>query len=217
MAVFLGYTLTYLYVFFLLGLSGCLKRFFKADSETTRKVVHIGCGFAWFIMAYFFRSSWHLLIPPITFVVLNYISYKKDTFSGMEREDKSSMGTVFYPVSMTIMAVFTVFIDSAFLNQYGIALLCLSLADGFAPIFGRIQKGNRKLINGKSLWGSLSVCLVTMAVVFLMSLFTVSYTWWQILIAGILSSVLELFGKKGYDNISLPLGVSALLYLFTLL
>jgi len=216
MDIFLGYLFTYLYVFLLLGISALLKKVFHVNSEATRKVVHIGCGFSWFIMAYFFKTSWHLLIPPITFVILNYISYKKNTFSGMEREDKSSMGTVFYPISMTIMSAYTVFIDSSFLPYYGIALLCLSLSDGFAPIFGRIKTGNRKLINNKSFWGSLSVLLVTMAVICVMSLLTVSFSWWQILLAGIFACILELIGKNGYDNIYLPLGISFLLYIFKL-
>jgi len=217
MHILAGYILTYLYVFFLLGVSALLKKIARTNSETTRKIVHIGCGFAWFIMSYFLGYTWHLLVPPITFIILNYISYKKDTFSGMEREDKSSMGTVFYPISMTVMAAFTVFIDNDFLPFYGIALMCLSLADGLAPIFGRIQKGNFRIINGKTFWGSMSVILITMIVIFIMSLFTVSFTWWQILLAGVLSCLLELFGKKGFDNIYLPLGISFLLYGFYLL
>ena len=224
--VFWGYFLTYAYVFFLIGLSTLLQKVFHASNETTRKVVHIGCGFAWFIMAWFFGATWHLLIPPITFIVLNYISYKKGTFSAMERSENPSLGTVYYPISMTVMAAFAAFADRRFLLIYGIALLSLSLGDGFAPIFGAIKKGNRSLYGGKSLYGTLSVFVFSMLTAVLLLLFqfpenvfTLSLP--MILLAGALgamaAALLELFSKKGLDNIFMPLGMSAVIYAVLLL
>jgi phytol kinase len=224
--VFWGYFLTYAYVFFLIGLSTLLKYAFHAKGETTRKVVHIGCCFAWFIMAWFFGPSWHLLIPPLTFIVLNFISYKKGTFSAMERSDNPSPGTVYYPVSMTVMSAFTVFADRRFLLLYGIALLSLSLGDGFAPIFGSIRKGNKPLYGGKSLYGTLSVFVFSMLTSVLLLLFPFPEPFYtpslpMILIASFVgataSALLELFSKKGLDNIFMPLGMSAALYLILLL
>ena len=220
--IFWGYLLTYAYVFFLLGLSTLLKYVFHAGSETTRKVVHIGCGFAWFIMAWFFGPTWHLLIPPVTFIILNYISYKKGTFSAMERAENPSLGTVYYPVSMTVMAAFTAFADRRFLLIYGIALLSLSLGDGFAPIFGSIKKGNRKLYGGKSLYGTLSVFILSFLTAVLLLLFPFPEAFFTpslpvLLLAGgasaLAAALLELFCKKGLDNIFMPLGMSAVLYL----
>lgn len=213
MDIFLGYLFTYLYVFLLLGISTFLKKKYRVESEVTRKIVHIGCGFSWFIMSYFFGFSIHLLVPPLTFVVLNYISYKKDTFSGMERSDKSSMGTVFYPVSMSILSAYIVFVDAKMMLPYGIALLCLSLGDGLAPIFGKIQKGNLPLIGGKTLFGTLTVLVSSFLVIFVMSLlYSAKYSIRDMALAAFFACVLELFGKRGLDNIFIPLGVAFLLY-----
>ncbi|MBR4865306.1 MAG: hypothetical protein IKU11_01350 [Clostridia bacterium] len=213
MDIFLGYLFTYLYVFLLLGVSTFLKSKYKVEGEVTRKIVHIGCGFSWFIMSRFFGATIHLLIPPLTFVALNYISYKKDTFSGMERSDKSSMGTVFYPVSMAILSGYVVFVDDKMLLPYGVALLCLSLGDGLAPIFGKIQKGNLPLIDGKTLWGTLTVLATSFLVILAMSLlYSVDYTIRDMALAAVFACVLELFGKRGFDNIFIPLGVAFLLY-----
>ena len=217
MPIFWGYLLTYLYVFFLLFLSALLKNRFHVSGETTRKVVHIGCGFAWFIMSFFFRSTWHLIVPPLTFVFLNYLSYKKDTFSGMERADKSSLGTVYYALSMVVMASITAFLDERYLLPYGIALLCLSLGDGLAPIFGRLRKGNRLIFRGKTLYGSLAVLHASFLVILLMSLFYhAGYDIWEVLITSLLAALLELLGRRGGDNLLIPFGVSGLLYLFIL-
>lgn len=217
MPIFWGYLLTYLYVFFLLFLSTLLKNRFHVPGETTRKVVHIGCGFAWFIMSFFFQSTWHLIVPPLTFVFLNYLSYKKDTFSGMERADKSSLGTVYYALSMVVMASITAFLDERYLLPYGIALLCLSLGDGLAPIFGRMKKGNRLFFRSKTLYGSLAVLLASFLVILLMSLFYhAGYDIWEMLITSLLAALLELLGRRGGDNLLIPFGVSGLLYLFIL-
>ena len=224
--IFWGYVLTYAYVFFLLGLSTLLKFAFHAGNETTRKVVHIGCGFAWFIMAWFFGPTWHLLIPPVTFIVLNYISYKKGTFSAMERAENPSLGTVYYPVSMTVMSAVAAFLDKRFLLIYGIALLSLSLGDGFAPIFGAIKKGNRKLYGGKSLYGTLSVFVLSMLTSVLLLLFPFPEAYYTLSLPMILAAsglgalaaaLLELFSKKGLDNIFMPLGMSGVIYAVLLL
>ena len=215
MPILWGYLLTYCYVFFLLGFSALLKKRWHIPCEATRKAVHIGCGFAWFIMAHCFGSTWHLIVPPLTFVILNYISYKKDIFPGMERDDKSSAGTVYYALSMTVMAAVTAFADERFLLPYGIALLCLSLGDGLAPIFGRITKGNRILYRSKTLYGSLSVFLISFLVIFAMSVgYRTGHDVFEITVTALLAALLELFGRKGRDNLLLPIGVSGLLYLF---
>ncbi|MBO4407223.1 MAG: hypothetical protein J5849_05930 [Clostridia bacterium] len=120
------------------------------------------------------------------------------------------------------MAAFTAFVDERFLILYGIALLSLSLGDGFAPIFGGIKKGNRKLYGGKSLYGTLTVFLFSYltAVLMLLSPFPAAFgspSLARILLAGLAgalaASLLELFSKKGLDNIFMPLGMGTVLYI----
>ena len=222
MRIVWGYVLTYGWVFFLLGISTLLQKAFHASGEVTRKVVHIGCGFAWFIMTVCFGCTWHLLIPPVTFIAMNYLSYKKGLFSAMERGGKSSPGTVYYPIGMTLMAAYYVFADERFLLPYGIALMCLSLGDGFAPIFGGIQKGNRKLVGGKTLYGSLAVFGFSLLTALCM-LFGSNYRslgLWLLpvsLLAALVAAVTELFSKRGLDNLFLPVGTGFTVYLLLLL
>lgn len=216
MKIFLGYILTYGWVFLVLGATALLKRKAGLTDEGSRKIVHVTVGFAWIAMYFCFGASWHLLIPPLTFVALNYISYKKDLFTAMERSDKdaASLGTVYYPISMTALALLTL-ADGRFLVPYGIGLMCMALGDGLAPYFGAIKRGNRPLLGGKrTIWGTLSVFAVCWLVAGIMTLcFSLPLTWYETALLGLAGAILELIGLRGFDNLTLPIGVGLLSWL----
>lgn len=218
MRIALGYILTFGWVFLVLGLTLVLKRAVNADDEVSRKIIHISVAFAWFPMYFCFGSTWHLLVPPTVFIVLNYVSYKKNLFTAMERSDESkkSPGTVYYAVSMSVMALCTI-LRPACMIPYGISLFCMALGDGLAPIFGSIQKGNRCIFRSHTLYGSISVFLICLIVTIIMStIFPLPLTFGSMLILSAAACLLELVGFHGLDNLSLPLGVFLLLVLFTL-
>lgn len=218
MKILLGYILTFGWVFLVLGLTLVLKKSTHADDEVSRKIVHVSVAFAWIPMYLCFGSGLHLTVPPAVFIVLNYISYRKNLFSAMERTDESkkSLGTVYYAVSMTVMAAFSACFPQC-LPAYGAGLFCMALGDGFAPIFGAIKKGNRVLCGSRTLYGSLSVFVISLLVMYIMStVFALSLGAPQLLAAALAATLLELVGRKGYDNLTLPLGVFALTWLFTL-
>ena len=206
MNIILGYIIVFGWVFLSLGAAAAAKRWLNASDEVGRKIVHVSVAFTWFPMYFCFGTSWHLPIPTAIFIVLNYISCRKNIFAMMERSEseKQSYGTVFYALSMTVMAVCACF-DHRLMTPYGIAALCMALGDGFAPIFGSIKKGNRSFFGGKR------------SVLSLMSaFFGLGLIWWQILIVAWGATVFELLGVKGSDNLTLPLGVFALICLFVL-
>jgi len=219
MTILWGYVLTFGWVFFILILSTVLKKAFGLQDEHSRKVVHVGVSFAWVPMYLCFGTTWHLLIPPFAFVILNYISYKKDIFAAMERQNKdsASLGTVYYPVSMMVMALFSM-ADERFLIPFGIGMFCMAFGDGFAPIFGKIEKGNKRFCNGKrSLYGSLSVFALCFLVVLIMSLiFTASYRWYEMILIALTAMVMEFIGMKGFDNLTLPIGSCLIAWLLLL-
>lgn len=218
MRIALGYILTFGWVFLVLGLTLVLKKAIHAEDEVSRKIIHISVAFAWLPMYFCFGSTWHLLVPPAVFIVLNYISYKKNLFAAMERSDESkkSPGTVYYAVSMTVMALCTV-LHPACMVPYGIALFCMALGDGLAPIFGSIQKGNRCIFRSRTLYGSISVFLICLLVIAIMStIFSLPLSFAGILLLAAAATLLELVGFHGLDNLSLPLGVFFLTVLFSL-
>ena len=217
MRILLGYALTFGWVFLMLGLTLMLKKAFHADDEVSRKIIHVSVAFAWIPMYLCFGSTWHLPVPTAVFIVLNYISYRRNLFSAMERtdEEKKSPGTVYYALSMTLMAVCSVLCSSC-LIPYGIASFCMALGDGFAPIFGRIEKGNRRLIGARTLYGSLSVLVICFLVICVMArIFSLPLGLRETFIISVAATILELVGVRGFDNLTLPLGVFVMTYLFT--
>ena len=219
MKILLGYILTFGWVFLMLGLTLVLKKATHADDEISRKIIHVSVAFAWIPMYLCFGTSWHLIVPPACFIVLNYISYKKDLFTAMERSDKSkqSPGTVYYAVSMSFMALVSV-CHAPCMPCYAAGLFCMALGDGFAPIFGSIKKGNRKLFKtSRTLYGSLSVFVICFLVILTLSrIFDLDLAVWKLLLVALEATVMELCGVSGLDNLTLPIGVFALMILLTL-
>lgn len=205
----LGYILTFGWVFLVLGLTLALKKKTGADDEVSRKIVHVCVAFAYIPMYFCFGSTWHLLIPPAVFIVLNAVSYRRGLFAAMERTDESkkSLGTVYYAVSMTVMAALCLAAPRC-LPCYAMGLFCMAFGDGFAPIFGAIEKGNRRIFGQRTLYGSLSVLVLCLLVVLIVNgLFAMGLPFWSMLVIALAATVLELVSPRGIDNLTLPLGV----------
>ena len=216
--ILLGYLLTFGWVFLVLGLTLVLKRRRGLSDEVSRKIVHISVAFAWVPMVLCFGTSLHALVPPLAFVVLNAVSYHRNLFAAMERSDteKKSLGTVYYAVSMAVMAFWTYLMPEC-LGCYGAGLFCMALGDGLAPIFGSIRRGNRQLFGGRTLYGSLCVFFVCFFVVSVFCwLFALPLGVGQMALVALAAVVLELVGVHGYDNLTLPLGVFLLTFAFAL-
>ena len=98
----LGILVSYLYI--ALVIVGA-KIFEKKGKEASRKFIHIMLGNWWFIAMYFFTNVWFAAFVPATFVIINYLSYKKDLIKVMERDEQDGLGTVYYAVALLILAI----------------------------------------------------------------------------------------------------------------
>ncbi|MBU1751717.1 MAG: phosphatidate cytidylyltransferase, partial [Chloroflexi bacterium] len=75
-----GLVLSYVWVFAVLGGGEGLRIVFKLPRDFTRKFVHIGVGL-WAIGTVLVFENWYFaIIPPLSFIVLNYISYRREVF-----------------------------------------------------------------------------------------------------------------------------------------
>lgn len=216
MNITIGYITTYLYLILVLFISTILQKKYKLKEETSRKLVHVLVGLSWFIMIYFFSTSWHLVIPPLTFIIINYISYKKDLISSMERTDKNSKGTIYFAVSFALLALITV-IYPKFLPFYGIGALTMTFGDGLAPFIG--VKFNKYHIGktSKTYSGSLFILITTIIISIIFNhYYFLGFSLLDYIIIGIIASILEFIGFKGTDNLSLPIGVAIISFLLTI-
>lgn len=198
---------SFVFVFLVIGLSTLLQKMHLLKDEGARKFIHIGVSNWWFFVIFLFDNLWYAIIPPIIFIVLNYISYRTNLIKSMERGGKGNLGTVYFPISLLllVMASFT------FSNPVvgGIGILILGYGDGLAAVIGK-RYGKHMFSNGKSFAGSLTMFLVSLIVTILMTHFSYdTLVLWQILLISIstalVATLIELWTPKGLDNLSVPL------------
>lgn len=198
-----GYLFTYLYIFIIIFVS----RFFKKE-EHSRKFIHIFVAFAYFIIMHYLKNTIHSIIIPATFIIINLISYKFKIFKGMERAKNNSLGTVYYAISMTLLALITYFFHD-FRDAYFIGFFLMAIGDGLAPIVASIIK-TKRIINDKTLSGSITV-FITAVILLLITLKNPNYLYLGL--TALFATFIELYSKKGLDNILLPLSSAMLVYI----
>ncbi len=126
--------ISFAYVFAMLGIAEGLRRALRLPTEFTRKFVHIAVGMWAFGTVTLFDDKWFAIIPPASFIVLNYISYRRNIFSAMEVADKSNLGTVYFPIAF--VGILLLFFDVSKALTVA-ALMPMTWGDAFAAVVGR--------------------------------------------------------------------------------
>lgn len=202
------------YILTILGIASLVARISKGASETSRKLVHILVG-NWVFLIPIFTDLWAVLLVPFTFIIINSLSLKHNLIPAMERND-DSLGTVYYAISMFALS------GAGFaLGWYTlpfIGLLTMAYGDGLAAVVGQKwgKKGIFSFAPEKTGAGSIMVGIVafiaTVASILVFqgtgNLLTVSTP--MVILIGLLTALISMFieltGKKGCDNLTLPLG-----------
>ena len=224
----LGLILSYVYAFGLLFIIEAIGKKLNISQNVTRKIIHIGAGlWVWPIVILF--DHWYFgIIPFATFIVLNYIFNKKQSFEQMD-SSQSTMGTVYFAFSITLLFL-AFWRTDALIDRVQIALagtMAMTLGDAFAALLG--QKHGRYIFhffgNTKSGIGSLAMFTFSFigifvslwlvpgsslspasAVLSLQSLLIYS------LIGAIVATVAEALSPAGTDNLTAPLLTGLVLY-----
>ena len=227
-----GMGLSLVYVLAVLAASSLLARHGMGE-EGTRKLVHVALGGWWVVAALFFTSPWWAAALPAAFIVVNALAWRKQKLAFMARgEGEDTPGTVYYAVSLTLIALFSFGLGAPYVGALGV--FCMAFGDGLAAVLGR-RLGRRPLPGaggGKSLAGSaamLGVSFVSCAGVLLAA----AAVDWEgavptfapgaglapgVAAASVLAAlglavaatVLEAASPEGLDNLSVPLGVTGL-------
>jgi phytol kinase len=194
----------YLFVFIILGIAITLDKYHIVDDEGSRKFIHISVSNWWILAMFLFdQDTFYLaIIPPFTFIILNYLSYRFNLVKPMERKVKTEndLGTVYYAISLFIIAFFAFYFDITRIGA--LAILAMGYGDGFSAIIGKAMK-SKVIYHKKTLAGLLTVFGFT----FIIGLILFPNRWYDIIIIALVASGLELFTKKGLDNLTVPLGV----------
>lgn len=218
MSNLIGLLITYLYIgLVLIG----AKIFEKKGKESSRKFIHIMLGNWWVIAMYFFTNVWFAAFAPATFIIINYISYKKDIIKVMEREQQDGLGTVYYAISLFILVI----VSFGIYNRPSLGLipnLVMAYGDGLAGLLGRIIKSKKyKLSNSKkSVAGSITMFIISTLLIGGYLAFWHSQIFWETphwplvsALIGFAITAIEAISVKGTDNITVPLSTVCMLLL----
>ena len=182
----------------------------KKGKEASRKYIHILLGNWWLIAMFFFDSVIWAAILPLLFVFVNYFSHKYNLIKSMERadgEEKDTLGTVFYAVSLFVLVIFTFgVIKKPWVGLLGI--FTMAYGDGFAAVLGKKLKSKEFNILGstKTLYGSLTMFIVTFLIhILYFGIAGIEYFIIKAIIVAIFATLLEAVSIKGTDNIVVPI------------
>ena len=215
MSDLLGASLTILWVSIFLVFSELLARVGKLSKENARKLIHIGVGNVVFFIP-LFENFIIAIIIPATFIIGNYFLSPLSPISKIKLktfEAGHSLGTIFYPISLTI--VIFLFFD---INWKIIAcFMPLVYGDGFAAVFGPKSKSGNYIIfgNTKSLLGSGIISLFSIISVFggiIVLEGDIILAIYVSLITGIVAPIIENLSPKGTDNLFIPIILSILFF-----
>lgn len=216
---YLGLAVSYLFVFIVIGFSALLQKKHLLSDEGARKFVHIGAS-NWYLIAMLVfpieTNIWFVIAAPVSFIVLNYISYKKHIFKPIERKGNGNLGTVYFPIALLFLISISYYVlEKPFVGLLG--MLVLGYGDGFAAIFGTKIK-SKKLIFGKTVAGTLAMFTFSFLVALAIGLiYLPNYAFLMALSVAVVATLVEIFTPYGLDNLTVPIVSSAIVYVFGIL
>jgi phytol kinase len=205
----------FIYLAILVILAEVLSRLVTDDPELTRKVVHIGSGNVILLAWWLDISRTVIVSAAIIAAAIAILSYLRPILPSIESVGRKSFGTLFYAVSMGILA--TCFWLST--PQYAvIGILVMAWGDGLAAIIGQ-RWGRHKYQIGEGTKSWEGSCAMAGAAFFITAaiLWAVEGNCWQTwtisLVVALVATVAEAFSKLGIDNLTVPLTSGFLCFL----
>lgn len=205
---------SYIYVFSIIGLSEGLRKWRGYSVDFTRKFIHIGVGMWAFGTVLLFENKLFAIIPPLSFILINYISYRRETFKAMETGESGQLGTVYFPIAFS--AAIWIFWD--YPHVLVASLMPMTWGDAFAAVIGQRYGRREYSVFGstRTLEGSLTMFLVSwIATVIPLLMFSIEQiSTGSVLLVGAITALgataAESVSPHGIDNLTVP-AVSALL------
>lgn len=200
----------------LFSVAELLYHYAKVYVEITRKIVHIGTGLITLSFPLVLTTHWSVLILTVSFVAILGISKKFKLLKSINSISRISRGSVLYPIIIYLTYwIFTIFDDVLF---FYLPIFILAICDPIAALTGKKWPfGKYKIFKEtKTLMGSMCFfisCLI-IAMAFVIPL---RENWLEIICVTIfisfITTLVEAASQKGWDNLFIPLSVTASLLL----
>jgi len=235
--------LTYIYVFATILIPVELKKRDKITKFQARKAVHLFAGLSILITPYFTWPWWAVLLAG-SMTILTFLSSKKSKVKqlrdlydsiGEEAEEKAGylQGPFHYCLSITILITLFVIIapDQMYFPIAGILLMIIS--DTLASVIGK-KYGKHKInlpwVNTiRSLEGSLAFFISGFILCFIAFTFlgvtnpitqdhiSLEAALFYSLITSALATIIELISPSTWDDLTVPIATTLIIFLITLI
>jgi phytol kinase len=216
----LALILAFVYVFVAIGLGEVLRRSLHASQDFTRKFIHIAVGMVSVPTVLMFPSLYWAIIPPLAFVVINYLDYRFGVIQAMMSSNRSNLGTVYFPLSFAaILALFWGDPSAPTTHPYLIvaALMPMTWGDAFAAIIGERFGQRRYTLLGhtRSLEGSATMFGISALATFLaLGVLPLPARAVVAVVTALGATIAESVSPWGIDNLTVP-AISALILALT--
>ncbi len=211
----LALVLSYVFVFTAIGLAEGMRKWRGYSTDFTRKFIHIAVGM-WSVGTVLLFERWYMaIIPPLSFILINYISYRRETFKAMETGEKGNLGTVYFPLSFSVI----IFLFWQQPHLLVASLMPMTWGDALAAVLGSRYGQFCYTILGstRSLEGSVAMFLFSLVAAFLALWIFPPLTWGvsllYALIAAAVAALVESVTPWHLDNLTVPLVSALTLYL----
>lgn len=213
--------LSYAYVLVVLVGAEAIRRGTGAGGDFTRKAVHIGVGM-WSVPTLYLYTDWRWgIVPPLTFIVVNYISFRFNLMPAMDDASGNNMGTVFFPISFAaLLAWLWRPGDPEDLGFVAVAgLMAMTWGDAMASILGK-RFGTRQYRiwgHARTMEGSLALFAFATAsmtpVLTAIGQMDLHQALAYAMVAATVAAGFEACSLYGTDNLSVPVSAAGTLYL----
>jgi len=211
----LALAVSYVFVFAAIGIAEGMRKWQGYSTDFTRKFIHITVGM-WSVGTVLLFDRWYMaIIPPASFIIINYLSYRQETFKAMETGEKGNLGTVYFPLSF----VLTVLLFWKQPHLVVASLMPMTWGDAMAAVLGVRCGQFRYTLWGstRSLEGSVSMFLFAFIATFLaLWLFPplgLGISLLYALIVSVVTTLVEAVTPWHLDNLTVPLVSAVTLYL----
>jgi phytol kinase len=184
-------------------------------TEWTRKVLHIGTGNIVLIAWWLNIPAWIGIAAAVVFTGVSIASYALPLLPSVNNIGRRSWGTCFYAISIGVLVAW--FWPLQMPNLAALGILVMTWGDGLAGLIGKRFGRHRYQVMGmaKSWEGTATMAVVSFAVSLAMLWPSCDRPLVSIMIAlavALFATLLESFSKLGIDNLTVPIGSSALAY-----
>ena len=213
--------ITALYSFAFLALfaiAEVLHLWLKIKAEWTRKLVHATSGLIALTFPLYLDNHWNILFLTVSFVFILVISLKFDFLRSINNVTRVTHGSVIFP--LVIYGCFFTYNISSQTIYFYIPLIILAIGDPIANIVGK-KIPIRPYVNfghTKTMSGSLGFLIAALICSFLfleaIDKWSTTFNLIVALSISIISTTVEAFSHRGFDNLSIPLSCIFVLFIF---